>query len=173
MSLNKNAHLIWRHRCSQTQSLPQVVSGLIVTSLITPLSFGGPIQSLTSLSKEKKRKKLKKLQFLTFRVYVSFLSSTPNPVCLVSLHCLHLESNSLSIFKAFYQVLTIFSPIFHSLVPYFEGKIFLPFPFSFQGIAMEFLISLSVVQWYWNGKDFSVSNSRMETKIVLLLVKKT
>lgn len=42
-------YLIWRQRCSQTQSLPQVVSSLMVTGFMEPSSLlGGPTQSLTS-----------------------------------------------------------------------------------------------------------------------------
>lgn len=43
------SYLIWRQRCSQTQSLPQVVSALIVTDFVDPSELlGGPIQSLAS-----------------------------------------------------------------------------------------------------------------------------
>ena len=43
------SHLICLQRCSQTQSLPQVVSALIVTDFVDPSELlGGPTQSLTS-----------------------------------------------------------------------------------------------------------------------------
>jgi hypothetical protein len=131
------SHFIW-HYCSQTQSLWQVVSAFMVTSLIAPLLLTGPIQWLTSLFMKKE------VQINNIHVYRFSLSIIPDSIdCATkSLYCLYLIFSSFSTF-IFISWDVILSVDYSSGVTYFKRTTyFCPIIFF---STNDFLRSLKVV----------------------------